>query len=164
VSLYLWVVYEWLLNHCSYVQKNAADRAHLMPVITPAYPSMNSTYNVSASTLHVMRQEFDRGAKIMQKIEKEGASWAELFEKTDFFQRYRNYVQVDVTATTAEDHRKWYDRHHHSHSSIVPFHGCNLLLLQGGLGGVSTSSHDWFLATNSQLEICSSFSGVFSSS
>jgi poly(A) polymerase len=83
------------------------DRSHLMPIITPAYPAMNSTYNVSESTLFLLKEEFARGAVITFKIESQGLSWAELFEKRDFFTRYKVYLQIDVQGLTEEEHRKW---------------------------------------------------------
>lgn len=46
--------------------KNPRDRNHIMPIITPAYPCMNSSYNVSASTLWVMMEQFQFGKMICE--------------------------------------------------------------------------------------------------
>lgn len=46
---------------------NPADKYHRMPVITPAYPSMCSTHNVTASTNTVIIEEFNRANEILKK-------------------------------------------------------------------------------------------------
>lgn len=84
-----------------------ADRNHRMPVITPAYPSMCSTHNVTKSTLAVMTAEFARGSEIMLKIEQGLAQWSDLFARSDFFSRYRHFFQILAISESAEEHRVW---------------------------------------------------------
>ncbi|CAI9100663.1 OLC1v1037809C1 [Oldenlandia corymbosa var. corymbosa] len=88
-------------------RKNHWDRGHLMPIITPAYPCMNSSYNVSASTLRVMMEQFHFGNKICEEIELNKTQWSAFFEPFMFFERYKNYLQVDILATDADDLRIW---------------------------------------------------------
>lgn len=49
-------------------RRNYKDRLHLMPIITPAYPCMNSSYNVSTSTLRVMMEQFHWGNETCEVI------------------------------------------------------------------------------------------------
>ncbi|XP_060219058.1 nuclear poly(A) polymerase 4-like isoform X2 [Lycium barbarum] len=88
-------------------RKNPWDRTHQMPIITPAYPCMNSSYNVSASTLRVMTEQFEFGNNICQEIELNKARWTALFEQYPFFESYKNYLQVDIVAADADDLLVW---------------------------------------------------------
>ncbi|XP_020088813.1 nuclear poly(A) polymerase 4-like isoform X3 [Ananas comosus] len=88
-------------------RKNPRDRTHHMPIITPAYPCMNSSYNVSTSTLRVMMEQFQKGNKICEDIELNKATWNALFEPYLFFEMYKNYLQVDIMAADDEDLRLW---------------------------------------------------------
>ncbi|CAN4098477.1 unnamed protein product [Withania somnifera] len=88
-------------------RKNPWDRTHQMPIITPAYPCMNSSYNVSASTLRVMTEQFEFGNSVCQEIELNKARWTALFEPYPFFESYKNYLQVDIIAADADDLLVW---------------------------------------------------------
>ncbi|KAI4337525.1 hypothetical protein L6164_015930 [Bauhinia variegata] len=88
-------------------RRNPRDRFHHMPIITPAYPCMNSSYNVSASTLRVMVEQFRRGNRICEEIELNKAQWSALFETYPFFEAYKNYLQVDIVAVDADDLLAW---------------------------------------------------------
>jgi poly(A) polymerase Pap1 len=48
-------------TYLTFVQLDRRDQAHRMPVITPAYPSMCSTHNITASTMSIIRNEMLRG-------------------------------------------------------------------------------------------------------
>ncbi|XP_030526503.2 nuclear poly(A) polymerase 4-like [Rhodamnia argentea] len=81
-----------------------------MPIITPVYPCMNSSSNVSIKTLCVMMEQFKFGNNICQKIELDKAQWSALFEHRMFFKSYESYLQVDVLAADADDLRSWEGR------------------------------------------------------
>ncbi|KAK9387706.1 Poly(A) polymerase central domain-containing protein [Lipomyces mesembrius] len=85
-----------------------ADRAHRMPIITPAYPSMCATHNISASTQKVIMSELKRGAALMDEIMIGKRPWEDLFIKHDFFLRYKYYLAVYASSKgTAEQQLKW---------------------------------------------------------
>ncbi|KAJ3019670.1 polynucleotide adenylyltransferase [Thoreauomyces humboldtii] len=83
------------------------DKAHRMPIITPAYPSMCATHNVTESTRQVTTQEFERAADIADRIMVGSGSWIELFTKSDFFTRYKYYLQVIASSDQAESQLRW---------------------------------------------------------
>lgn len=84
------------------------DRGHRMPIITPAYPSMCATHNISASTQKVIMGELSRGAVIMDDIMIGKKPWTDLFAKHDFFHRYKYYLAVYASSKgTAEQQLKW---------------------------------------------------------
>ncbi|CAL5215259.1 unnamed protein product [Lathyrus oleraceus] len=89
-------------------RKHPSDKNHRMPIITPAYPCMNSSYNVSSSTLRIMTEEFKRGGEICEDMEaKKKADWDTLFESFPFFEAYKNYLQIDISAENPDDLRNW---------------------------------------------------------
>jgi poly(A) polymerase Pap1 len=88
----------------------------LMPIITPAYPCMNSSYTVSKYTLKIMLAEFARGyrfcAHMVRKNSKEARieeplEWAPLVLETDFFTRYATYIVVRAQAPDEDSLSRW---------------------------------------------------------
>ena len=95
-------------------RENPRDRSHLMPIITPAYPCMNSSYNVSECTLQVMTDEFKRGNSICEEILKKSSNaselevnWSILFEPLVFFHDFKHFLQVEVSSMNKEDFDVW---------------------------------------------------------
>jgi poly(A) polymerase len=95
-----------------------------MPIITPAYPSMCATHNVTASTQMIMTDEFKKGGKphypiypaflflvsaseVVERVIVGTAEWSELFKKHDFFLKYRYYLKIIASAANADLQSKW---------------------------------------------------------
>lgn len=91
----------------SILQLNPTDRSHRMPVITPSYPSMCTTHNVTQSTQRIITGEIKQAAKIVDKIMAGSAKWPQLFEAHSFFKMYRQYLQITVVADNYELQLKW---------------------------------------------------------
>lgn len=83
------------------------DRLHRMPIITPAYPSMCSTHNVTQSTQMIMTQEFKIAAEVVDRVMVKKAEWSELFKKHDFFYKYKYYLQIIASSGSADLQLKW---------------------------------------------------------
>ncbi|XP_046364762.2 poly(A) polymerase type 3-like [Haliotis rufescens] len=87
---------------------NPSDRFHLFPIITPAYPQQNSTYNVTNSTRAIMNDEFHEGLAVVTKIYEGKADWSELFTPSNFFQKYKHYIVLVARAEEEEHYLEWH--------------------------------------------------------
>ncbi|KAI7892711.1 Poly(A) polymerase central domain-containing protein [Mucor mucedo] len=84
-----------------------ADRSHRMPIITPAYPSMCATHNVTDSTRAIMINEFKHGIDVVEKVMDGEGKWADLFVKSDFFHSYKNYLEITSSSMSSESQLTW---------------------------------------------------------
>ncbi|OJJ50062.1 hypothetical protein ASPZODRAFT_89864 [Penicilliopsis zonata CBS 506.65] len=84
------------------------DRFHLMPIITPAYPSMCATHNISLSTKAVLLRELQRGGDMVDKIFLKQLSWNDLFTRHSFFTSdYKYYLSITSSSKTKEAQAVW---------------------------------------------------------
>ncbi|XP_053976730.1 poly(A) polymerase type 3 isoform X1 [Hylaeus volcanicus] len=86
---------------------NISDRYHLMPIITPAYPQQNSTFNVSVSTRTIMQEAFETGLSVTEEIIMGKATWDKLFEPPNFFGKYKHYIVLLARSLAAEEQLEW---------------------------------------------------------
>jgi poly(A) polymerase len=78
-----------------------------MPIITPAYPQQNSTFNVSVSTRTIMQEAFETGLSSTEEIIMGKATWDKLFEPPNFFAKYKHYIVLLASSSAAEDQLEW---------------------------------------------------------
>lgn len=88
---------------------NPRDRSHIMPIITPCYPMMNSSYNVGHPQLRRLQQEFKRGEQMVGSIIQCKGRWDELFQDgRSFFRQHIHFVQVTILAEDDDSFRVWH--------------------------------------------------------
>lgn len=91
-----------------FLQLYKGDTYHLMPVITPAYPSMCATFNITRSSMAIINRELKRALQISESIMVGKRPWSDLFVKHTFFTAgYKYYISVTSAAKTKEAHTIW---------------------------------------------------------
>lgn len=80
---------------------------NVMPIITPAYPVFNTTFNVSKTTKNIILKEFKKAKEVVRRILDKTIPWNRLFKKLDFLKAYRYYLKIDVL-TKNYDHQRFF--------------------------------------------------------
>jgi poly(A) polymerase len=79
-----------------------------MPIITPAYPSMCSTFNITHSSKTIIQKELEDFSQVVDQIMVGKLPWKSLFVKHTFFtQDYKYYIMVNAASTTKENSKIW---------------------------------------------------------
>ncbi|XP_073350174.1 poly(A) polymerase type 3-like [Pagrus major] len=86
---------------------NPSDCCHLMPIITPAYPQQNTSFNVSPFTFNIITEEIKRGHVIAEEIQQEKADWSKLFEMPEFYAKYKHYILLQASSAPDQQHLEW---------------------------------------------------------
>lgn len=81
---------------------NPADRQHLMPVITPVFPAMNSTHNVTETTKRILLDEFRRGYEFAKNVE-----LAQLLQPFPFFRHFKLFLWLEVLSQNQDVYQKF---------------------------------------------------------
>lgn len=88
---------------------NHSDRSHLMPIITPAFPCMNSTYNVSQTTKRILISEFARAAALLGAISvenKEMDMLAKTVRPPPFLSLHHYFLVVELDCRSESAYNK----------------------------------------------------------
>ncbi|KAJ1337456.1 poly(A) polymerase [Microdochium nivale] len=84
------------------------DSFNIMPVITPAYPQMCATFNITQSAFQIIQRELGRGGEIADRIMAGKAGWTDLFVKHSFFTNdHKYYLAVIATGLSKDAHKIW---------------------------------------------------------
>lgn len=99
------------MSHTVWDPSNYRDQQDLLPILTPAYPAMNSTHNVSEATKRILDMEFKRGLEITDalvlKPKDAKQQWLKLLEPMDFFFLYKYYLEIIVSAKEEAEFQRW---------------------------------------------------------
>ena len=90
-------------------ESNPDDLRHQMPIITPVYPCLNSTFNTAPSNFRIIKSELDRAALITSPtlVGQAPAPTLQQSGRAFFFSRYEWYLRLEISAPDAESQKRW---------------------------------------------------------
>ncbi len=91
------------------------NRRRFFEIYTPAWPQMNSTYNVNYSTREVIVKTYKRFHEVfIQKIQetKEQGNkikeiWLNFFDNFDFFKNYDQFIEFIIVGNNEDEYLRW---------------------------------------------------------
>eukprot|EP00746_Dinoflagellata_sp_MGD_P158687 gnl/MRDRNA2_/MRDRNA2_86527_c0_seq1.p1 gnl/MRDRNA2_/MRDRNA2_86527_c0~~gnl/MRDRNA2_/MRDRNA2_86527_c0_seq1.p1 ORF type:complete len:319 (+),score=-20.13 gnl/MRDRNA2_/MRDRNA2_86527_c0_seq1:850-1806(+) len=82
-----------------------------MPIITPTYPAMNSSFSVSLATRDTLLEEFKIAEEccktILNSTSHHPTEWAKLLMPYAFFHIQRNFLKIEIFAESLIQLKKW---------------------------------------------------------
>lgn len=67
-----------------------------MRVLTPAFPCMNTTYNVSMATLAIIESQLKLAHFTLRDITSGKKEWKDLFKPINFYKEYKQFFEINV--------------------------------------------------------------------
>lgn len=90
-----------------WTEKELESYKNKMFVITPAFPCMNSSHNVSNASLSVIKNFFRESNQVLKEIKLKKKNWKDLFKKCDFFNMYKTFIEIDIVANDLTEFKTW---------------------------------------------------------
>lgn len=78
-----------------------------MVILTPLEPHMNAGHYISKITSNITRKHFRSASKLIQEINKGKKTWMDLFSPSDFFNEYKNFIEISVMGEKLDDFVPW---------------------------------------------------------
>ncbi|KAF8821092.1 polyA polymerase [Cardiosporidium cionae] len=134
---------------------NIQDSQHLMPIVTPAFPSMNSTHNVTQTTMRIMHEELHRGYELVRKAILGSCTWDDILEPLDIFSLASHFLQFRILAQSDLIHQKWKGWVESKIRFLVKeLEQLKLILFRPWPFNFAFKSDDWHCASSMFISIC----------
>ena len=88
--------------HLRFFNWRPNNKEHMI-VLTPCYPTMNSTYNVTISNLSVIVSEIKRAKEAMEAIFSDKEPISVLFKPLNFFNKFHTYIRISAVSQNRDD-------------------------------------------------------------